>query len=329
MSKRKNVLYYDLGNGYFVEVVENQVNNRLDFFTYSADYPELKVQYPGPAGNLRQNFKTLETSIKETAKEMIREYHKEPYIRNRCDKTLPVLIDESQLSLKKMFNNVFYSELKDGYSVEVEELQKFQDGLMVRNYFICDNTQSYKYRVLHAEGELASFSPMDELIANEHNKWIDEENEKIITAICNELTDIKEYLDDVIIGNFRFKMFMYNDDTFCVHSYDSDTDMFYKYASISDAYKDLAQRVDEQLNKVYTQNIELNIRKRLNRCRRHIADKNDMLFVSEMSIIKGLLYTYNNNSIELSTIVPDELYVKSFVDKYESLTGDKFLNLNI
>ena len=173
MSKRKNVLYYNLNNRYLVDVIENTINNRLDFFVYSEEFPELKVQYPGPNGNLRQNFKTLENTIKNTAKAMIKEYHKEPYIRNKCSKTLPVLIDESKILLKKNFNNIFFNEINDGYTVEVEELQNFQSGTMIRNYFICDSTQSYKYRILSLEDNLASFTPMDELIDSKNKEWID------------------------------------------------------------------------------------------------------------------------------------------------------------
>lgn len=329
MSKRKNVLYYDLGNGYFVDVVENTINNRLDFFTYSSDYPELKVQQAGPAGNLRQNFKTLEKTICEMAKEIIREYHKEPYIRNRCNKALPVLIDDKSLKIKKLFNNIFYEELQDGYTVEVEELQNFANGTMIRNYFICDNTQSYKYRVHHVEGELATFTPMDELISNENKNWIEEENKEILDAICNELTNIESYLDETLINNFRFKMFKYKDGAYCIHSNDSDIDMFYKFNNVSDAYMDMYKKIDEQLSEIFTKNTELHIRKRINNCRKYIAENNDMLFVSEMSIIKGLLYSYNKNSVNMEKIIPEELYVNSFINKYENLTNSKFLDLTI
>lgn len=328
MSKRKNVLYYDLSNGYFVDVIENQNNNRLDFFVYSSDFPELKVQYPGPDGNLRQNFKTLESIIKDKSKDMIKEYHKEPYIRNRCNKSLPVIIDENKVKPKKLFNNIFFEELKGGYSVEVEELQDFKKGTMIRNYFICDNTQSYKYIVHRAEGELASFTPIDELIAKNCKQWIDEENKTIIDAICNELTNIDSYIDEVKINNYRFKMFKYKDGTFCIHSNDGDTDMFYKFNNISDAYMDFYKKMEEQYAEIFTKNTETHIRKRINNCRKYIAEKNDMLFVSEMSIIKGLLYSYNKNNINLEKIIPEELYINSFISRYENLTNDKFLDLN-
>lgn len=329
MSKRKNVLYYNLGNGYYIDIIENTINNRLDFFVYSQDYPELKVQYPGPNGNLRQNFKTLENTIKQTSKQMIKEYHKEPYIRNKCKKSLPVIIDESQISLKKNFNNIFFNELNDGYTVEVEELQNFQNGTMIRNYFICDNTQSYKYKIFSSEDSLASFTPMDELIDSKNKEWINELNKIVLDAICNELTNIESYIDETIIDNFRFKMFKYKDGTYCLHSNDGDIDMFYKHNNISDAYFDMFTKVNEQLSKIYSQTIEINIRKRLNRCRQHIASENDILFVSEMSIIKGLLYTYNKNTIDISKIIPEEIYINTFISKYENLTNDKFLNLNI
>jgi hypothetical protein len=124
-------------------------------------------------------------------------------------------------------------------------------------------------------------------------------------------------------------MFKYKDGTYCVHSNDGDTDMFYKHNTVSEAYNDMFVKINEQLSKFYSQTIEINIRKRINRCRQHISTGNDILFVSEMSIIKGLLYTYNKNTIEIGKIIPEELYINTFISKYESLTNDKFLNLNI
>lgn len=328
MSKRKNILYYSFNNGYFVDVVENTISGRIDLFTYHENFPEFKVQYPGPSGTLRQNFKTLESYILSNAVKIVREFHKEPYIRNRCDKPLPVIIDEKSVKLSKMFHNIYFSELDGGYSVEVEELQNFQGGTMTRNYFICDSSQTYKFRTISCEGELAGFTPMDEMIAQKHMGWISEQKTEVIDAVCNELKNIKEFMDDTEIGGYYIKLFSYKNNGFCVHTFDGDTDMFYKFDDAGKAYLFFYNKAEEQFSKINIKNTEIRIRKRINRCRKHIADKNGIMFSAEMGIIKGLMYSYGKNSVEIGSIIPEEKFAMSFIKKYEEMTKDTFLDLS-
>lgn len=328
MIKRKNILYYSFNNGYFVDVMENTISGRIDLFVYNDNFPEFKVQYPGPSGTLRQNFKTLESYILANAGKIVKEYHKEPYIRNRCDKPLPVIINEKTVSLSKMFHNIYFAELDGGYSVEVEEIQNFQNETMIRNYFICDSTQTYKFRIINCEGELAGFTPMDELISEKHKEWISEQKTEVVDAICNELKGIGEFMDETEIGGYSIKMFSYTNGGFCVHTFDGDMDMFYKFDNAGDAYRDFYNKAEVQFDKINIKNTTVGIRKRLNRCRKHIADKNGIMFAAEMGVIKGLLYSYGKNSIEILKIVPEEKFIMSFIKKYEEMTKDTFLDLS-
>lgn len=327
MSKRINTLFFNLGNSYFIDVVENKEANRIDFYLSNEKYAALKVQFDGPAGLLRQNFKTIEKDIKDQAKNIIREYHKIPFVRNQCDLPLPVIIDDSKIKLSKTFLNTYTLECKDGYEVEVIESQNNTDLTINRKFYIVSQDKTYKYCVSDISGEQENLEPMESVIDTNLKDWISLLNNDVIYLQNTELCNIKEVLDESIFNKFTIRAFTYEDGSFCVHTNDGDIDMFYKFDDYKKTFAYYSSIVEEKLNAIIMKSTELHIRKRLNNCRKYLADKNLMLFISEMSIIKGLLFSYNKIDINLEELIPEEKHIMTFVKKYEEISSQKFLDL--
>lgn len=327
MSKRINTLFYNLGNSYFVDVVENKNMNKIDFYLSNEKYSALKVQFDGPSGLLRQNFKTIETDIKSSAKNIIREYHKIPYIRNQCELPLPVIIDDSKINISKTFLNAYTVDIDNGYSVEIIESQNDTDLTINRKYYIISQDKIYKYCVHDINGEQESLESMESVITSNSKAWIEALNKDVIYLQNSELCNIQDVLDESLFDKFNIRVFTYKDGSFCVHTNDGDTDMFYKFDDYKKAFTYYTGVVDEKLNAIIMKSTELHIRKRINNCRKFLANKNSMLFISEMSIIKGLLFSYNKIDIDLNQLIPEEKHIMTYVKKYEEISSQKFLDL--
>ncbi len=311
---------YSISNRYTIDVTE-KTDGGVGLFVNTSSSKYLKMNCCNIDKDLLECCDEIPDIIKGNFEEMFKKYHRHPYIINRG------VVYGGEIEnrvLNKGMVAVYRGVLDDGHIIEIAELQKPDEDKMCRNFFIEDKDQTLKFLAAHEIASPGEFERMSDCINREKDGWIKTFDEEVLHAIRNELQDIKEIIEKVEVGGKAYRAFSYNTGKYCIEESNGDDLVFYKFDTYKEMYSTLATVIDKELDKETPNSQKTLIRKHINNCRRHLAEGNDMLFVSEMGIIKGLFLSLGNGTIDAQQTIPQEKSFDAFTKKYRIVTGSEF-----
>lgn len=324
MVQRAYMQVYEV-NGKFTVDISAQREGQVSLFLSSKKAPEFKLNGITVNKDILDCFDELHTIIKDNYEGMKKHYKRHAFIIN---KEVDVDQGEDTNYVRQTFIPCYNATLENGYSVEVTEKQHGDDPVVSRNFYICDEEGNYKFLVESISGNIEEISPIEPIIDAHKNEWIERLEKEVVHAVRKELQNIKENIEEIVLGNKILKSFAYEDGTFCIQKIENDESTFTKYKSYSEMNNAMADIVEKELKITeFEGSTQGKIRLHLNNGRRYLADGKDMLFISEMGTIKGILISSSKSSMTtvLQQLKLHEKGFDTFVEKYKFITGTDML----
>ena len=308
---------YSINNKYTIDVTE-KADGKIGLFVTTSSSKYLRMNCYDIDKDILECAEEIPEIIKAHFEDMFKMYHRHPYIINNGLKYEGEM--ENRMLTRGMMA-VYRGTLDDGHIIEVTELQKADDDKICRNFYIEDSEQRLKFLAAHQIAAPGDFEKMSDYIEREKSGWITVFDNDVVNAIRNELRNIKETIEEVEAGGKQYRAFSYYDNTYCIQEQDDDDLNFYKFKTYKEMYNILADIIDRELEKENPNSQKALIRRHINSCRRYLAEGKDMLFVTEMGIIKGLFLSLGNGIIDAQQTIPQEKSFDIFMEKYKIITG--------
>lgn len=308
---RINILTFTTGIGYSIDARENKVDKRIDLHIYSEEIPGARVSVPGPSGTMRDRYNTLSQYIESNMEMLVMEYHKTPHIRNLSKKAFPVIVEMSKLKIKTEYK---FSVECDGFFVD--ESQESKSNIIERLIFAHDKISGLLLLVEKEAKKQSELSVLGQLISEKGPKY-----QELLSAAATEqlmeLEFIESIIDETTTDDGFIRIIKYTDNTFRIHTESLGINYFTDVADQNTALIAMSELLAPIISNTSTSTIEQKIRLKLNACRKLLGENNNMMFMCEMGVIRGMMYSFNEKTVDLSAKIPEEKHLELYLSEYK------------